>query len=154
VELATPFQTLTDPSQRLVQLQIPPREDSQSLEQVLGGPIVESPVASRSPSLELRVQTQIQSALTDLRRLTKIPPALKVLNNQVKKINSSTPLRAGAYSDIWLGEWLGETVSQSLLTSSRSLTPLKVALKSVRILTDPKKASKLTKVCGASAYMT
>lgn len=84
--------------------------------------MVESPVTSRSSSLELMVQDQIKSALSDLRRLTKIPPTLKVLNNQVKKISSSNPLRSGQYSDIWLGEWLGETVSQSLATSTRFLT--------------------------------
>ncbi|OAX43799.1 kinase-like protein [Rhizopogon vinicolor AM-OR11-026] len=117
-------------SSRLMQLQIQsPRDASVSPEPVFEGPMVESPVASRSSSLELMVQAQIQSALTDLRRLTKIPPTLKVLNNQVKKINSSSPLRSGQYSDIWLGEWLGETV----------------ALKTLRILTDPHKAGKMTK---------
>jgi hypothetical protein len=136
-----------------MQLQIQsPRDGSLSLEQVLEGPMVESPVTSRSSSLELMVQAQIKSALTDLRRLTKIPPTLKVLNNQVKKISSSNPLRSGQYSDIWLGEWLGETVSQSLTTSTRFLTFFKVALKTLRILTDPKKASKMTKVCCASSH--
>jgi len=126
------------------------RENDLSLEQVFEGPMVESPVASRSPSLELVVQAQIQSALTELRRLTNIPPTLKVLNNQVKKITSSSPLRSGTYCDIWAGEWLGETVSQFLITSTQSLISLKVALKSLRILTDPKKASKMTRVYASS----
>jgi hypothetical protein len=76
--------------------------------------MVESPSSSRSSSLEVTVQTQIQSALTDLRRLTNIPPTLKVLNNQVKKVSGSTPICSGTYSDIWLGEMLGEKVSRSL----------------------------------------
>ncbi|KAG2133963.1 kinase-like domain-containing protein [Suillus cothurnatus] len=76
--------------------------------------MVESPSSSRASSLEVTVQTQIQSALTDLRRLTNIPPTLKVLNNQVKKISGSTPICSGTYSDIWLGEMLGEKVSRSL----------------------------------------
>ncbi|KAG1879420.1 kinase-like domain-containing protein [Suillus tomentosus] len=78
------------------------------------GPMVESPSPSRSCSLEMTVQTQIQCALTDLRRLTKIPPTLKVLNNQVKKVSGSIPICSGTYSDIWKGEMLGEKVSWSL----------------------------------------
>jgi hypothetical protein len=107
-----------------MQLQIQsPRENT--LEQVLGEQVVESPIEASPCSLpELTVQTQIQSALTNLRRLTKIPPTLKVLNNQVKKITSSAPLRSGTYSDIWPGEWLGETVSRSLMAPTRLLIPL------------------------------
>ncbi|KAG2149274.1 kinase-like domain-containing protein [Suillus clintonianus] len=116
--------------ERLIQLHVQsPRESSQSPDRTFfEGQMVESPVSSRS-SLEVTVQTQIQSALTDLRRLTKIPPTLKVLNNQVKKVSSSTPICSGTYSDIWLGELLGE----------------KVALKTLRSITDPTKARRMTR---------
>ncbi|KAG1837703.1 kinase-like domain-containing protein [Suillus subalutaceus] len=118
------------PLQRLIQLCLQsPRENSQSPDRMLfGGPIVESPSSSRSSSLEVTVQTQIQSALTDLRRLTNVPPTLKVLNNQVKKVGGSTPICSGTYSDIWLGEMLGEKASRSL-----------------KIITDPTKARRMTK---------
>lgn len=117
--------------ERLIQLHLQlPREISQSPDRMLfGGPMVESPSPSRSSSPEVMVQSQIQSALTDLRRLTKIPPTLKVLNNQVKKVSGSTPICSGTYSDIWLGEMLGE----------------KVALKTLRSITDPTKARRMTK---------
>lgn len=96
---------------------------------LFGGAMVDPPSSSCSSSLEVTVQTQIQSALTDLRRLTNIPPTLKVLNNQVKKVGGSTPICSGTYSDIWLGEMLGE----------------KVALKTLRSITDPTKARRMTK---------
>jgi serine/threonine protein kinase len=117
--------------ERLIQLHLQlQRENSQSPDRMLfGGEMVESPSSSRASSLEVTVQTQIQSALTDLRRLTNIPPTLKVLNNQVKKISGSTPICSGTYSDIWLGEMLGE----------------KVALKTLRSITDPVKARRMTK---------
>lgn len=117
--------------ERLIQLCLQfPRENSQSPDRtLLGEPMVESPSPSRSCSLEMTVQTQIQSALTDLRRLTKIPPTLKVLNNQVKKARGSIPICSGTYSDIWQGEMLGE----------------KVALKTLRNITDPTKARRMTK---------
>ncbi|KAG1832815.1 kinase-like domain-containing protein [Suillus variegatus] len=70
-----------------------------------------------------------QEASSDLRRLTKIPPTLKVLNNQVKKVSGSIPICSGTYSDIWEGEMLGE----------------KVALKTLRNITDPTKARRMTK---------
>lgn len=115
--------------ERLIQLHLQlPRKNSQD-HMLFGGPMVESPSSSRSSSLEVTVQTQIQSALTDLRRLTNIPPTLKVLNNQVKKVSGSTPICSGTYSDIWLGEMLGE----------------KVALKTLRSITDPTKARRMTK---------
>ncbi|KIK40942.1 hypothetical protein CY34DRAFT_806667 [Suillus luteus UH-Slu-Lm8-n1] len=115
--------------ERLIQLHLQlPRKNSQD-HMLFGGPTVESPSSSRSSSLEVTVQTQIQSALTDLRRLTNIPPTLKVLNNQVKKVCGSTPICSGTYSDIWLGEMLGE----------------KVALKTLRSITDPTKARRMTK---------
>ncbi|KAG1760062.1 kinase-like domain-containing protein [Suillus occidentalis] len=115
--------------ERLIQLHLQlPRKNSQD-HMLFGGPTAESPSSCRSSSLEVTVQTQIQSALTDLRRLTNIPPTLKVLNNQVKKVSSSTPICSGTYSDIWLGEMLGE----------------KVALKTLRSITDPTKARRMTK---------
>ncbi|KAG0706407.1 kinase-like domain-containing protein [Suillus ampliporus] len=92
--------------ERLIQLRLQsPPEVSQSPDRMLfEGPMVESPTSSRSSSL-VTVQTQIQSALTDLRRLTNIPPTLKVLDNQVKK----------------------------------------VALKTLRIITNPTKAARMTR---------
>ncbi|KAG1804246.1 kinase-like domain-containing protein [Suillus subaureus] len=117
--------------ERLIQLCFQlPRENSQSPDRMLfGGAMVDPPSSSCSSSLEVTVQTQIQSALTDLRHLTNIPPTLKVLNNQVKKVGGSTPICSGTYSDIWLGEMLGE----------------KVALKTLRSITDPTKARRMTK---------
>lgn len=96
----------------------------------------------------MTVQTQIQCALTDLRRLTKIPPTLKVLNNQVKKVSGSIPICSGTYSDIWEGEMLGEKVSWSLKMLRNWMTDTsKVALKTLRNITDPTKARRMTKVC-------
>ncbi|KAG1749141.1 kinase-like domain-containing protein [Suillus paluster] len=116
--------------ERLIQLHLQsPPEISQSPNRMFEGPMFESPPPSRSSSLEVTVQTQIQSALTDLRRLTNISPTLKVLNNQVKKVSGSAPICSGTYSDIWLGEFLGE----------------KVALKTLRSITDPTKARRMTK---------
>ncbi|KIJ69631.1 hypothetical protein HYDPIDRAFT_36655 [Hydnomerulius pinastri MD-312] len=87
-------------------------------------PIVESPTSSRPPSPVTTVQNQIEQALLDLHRLTKIPPTIPILNNQTKK-TSSVAVRGGPYSHIYEGLWLNEK---------------KVALKTLRILDqhDPK----------------
>jgi hypothetical protein len=72
-----------------------------------GRQIDESPTCSRPPSPTTTVQNQIEQALLDLHRLTNIPPTIPILNNQVKKTNS-TSVRSGLYSQIYEGRWLGE----------------------------------------------
>lgn len=72
-----------------------------------GRQIDQSPPSSRPPSPIATVQNQIEQALLDLHRLTHIPPTIPILNNQVKKMNS-TSVRGGPYSQIFEGRWLGE----------------------------------------------
>lgn len=67
-------------------------------------------VQSASPSpqpADAQRYLQYQRGLLNLHRLTGIPPSVKVLNGEVTK-SGDLPIAGGTYSDIWLGEWLGE----------------------------------------------
>ncbi|KAH7905718.1 kinase-like domain-containing protein [Hygrophoropsis aurantiaca] len=80
--------------------------------------------APTAPTPEMTVQHQIEEALLNLHRLTGILPTVKILDNQVTKLNS-TPSKGGPCSEVWEGLWLGSE---------------KVALKCLRIMqpSDPK----------------
>ncbi|KAH0830425.1 kinase-like domain-containing protein [Lanmaoa asiatica] len=108
-----------------------------------GRQIDRSPTSSRPSSPIITVQNQTEQALLDLHRLTNIPPTILILNNQVKKTNS-TSVRGGPYSQIFEGLWLGEKkvcIHMLLFWLAQCLTTcLQVALKTLRILdeNDPK----------------
>lgn len=48
-----------------------------------------------------------QRGLFELHRSTGIPPTVKSLNGEVTKVGDLA-VTGGTYSDVWVGEWLGE----------------------------------------------
>ena len=65
-------------------------------------------VSSPSPLSQNGQQyLQCQRGLVNLHRETGIPPTIKVLNGEVVRV-SELAVAGGTYSDIWVGEWLGE----------------------------------------------
>ncbi|KZT06170.1 kinase-like protein [Laetiporus sulphureus 93-53] len=49
----------------------------------------------------------LRERLVNFHRLTGIPPTIKILNGQVKKLGDR-PLVWGSYSELWSGVWLGK----------------------------------------------
>lgn len=78
------------------------------------------------PSPVTTVQNQLEQALLDLHRLTKIPPTIPILNNQVQRANS-LPTSWGRHSAVFEGSWLGGK---------------KVALKTLRLVDESDPRSK------------
>ena len=63
---------------------------------------------------------QYQRGLINLHRETGIPPSIKVLNGEVVR-KGDFAVAGGAYSDIWVGMWLGEEkVSHIFLNHSEN----------------------------------
>lgn len=50
---------------------------------------------------------EYQRGLINLHRETGIPPTIKVLNGEVIR-SGDLAVAGGTYSDIWVGQWLGE----------------------------------------------
>ncbi|KDR81397.1 hypothetical protein GALMADRAFT_89278 [Galerina marginata CBS 339.88] len=66
---------------------------------------------------------QYQRGLINLHRETGIPPAIKILNGEVTKIGELA-VAGGTYSDIWIGQWLGEEkVALKALRNVRASDP-------------------------------
>lgn len=68
------------------------------------------PVATSSSMPAIRDSQrylQYQRGLIKLHRETGVPPSIKILNGEVVR-NGDFPVAGGAYSDIWVGMWLGE----------------------------------------------
>ncbi|KIM58729.1 hypothetical protein SCLCIDRAFT_127718 [Scleroderma citrinum Foug A] len=88
--------------------------------------LFESRESSCPPSPVTTVQNQLEQALLDLHRLTKIPPTIPILNNQVQRANS-LPTSWGRHSAVFEGSWLGGK---------------KVALKTLRVVDERDPRSK------------
>ncbi|KAG6861880.1 hypothetical protein C0995_010586 [Termitomyces sp. Mi166 len=77
----------------------------------------------------------VQRGLIQLHELTGIPPSIKLMNGEVKRVGDLA-VAGGTYSDIWQGLWLGQKKVERVLSSilkigcSRGIT--QVALKALR----------------------
>lgn len=61
----------------------------------------------------------VQRGLIQLHELTGIPPSIKLMNGEVRRIGDLA-VAGGTYSDIWQGLWLGQKkVERALFSTQR-----------------------------------
>ena len=56
----------------------------------------------------------VQRGLIQLHQLTGIPPSIKLMNGEVRRIGDLA-VAGGTYSDIWQGLWLGQKKVKNVL---------------------------------------
>lgn len=66
-----------------------------------------SPPPQKPEIEDSRRYLETQRALVELHRNTGIPPIVKTLNGEVKKVGDLA-VTGGTYSDVWMGTWLGQ----------------------------------------------
>uniref|UniRef100_A0A8H7Y2H7 Protein kinase domain-containing protein n=1 Tax=Psilocybe cubensis TaxID=181762 RepID=A0A8H7Y2H7_PSICU len=83
-------------------------------------------VRSTSPLPQVsdsQLYLELQRDLITLHRETGIPPTIKILDGEVKRLDT-IPIAGGTYSDVWLGLWLGEKkVALKALRNIRAADP-------------------------------